>query len=142
MFETRKELFSKIDAQAADITRLETELTAAQDKASAATDSAETIAGLNEDLAAAQTALTDLTASTDATIAGLRSDLAAEKAKTTPEAIQALVTAEVAGSGHPPVVVETKTGETAAQDEIKSLTGLAKVTASFKASNASKTTSN
>jgi len=138
MFETRKELFSKIDAQAADITRLESELAASEAKVSAATNADETIAGLNEDLEAAQTALKETTAAKDKEIGELKASLAAAETKSSPEAIQALVTAQIAASGHPPLPVEGKTEKPDEKEEIKSLTGLAKVTASFKAANTAK----
>lgn len=107
MFETRKELFSKIDAQAAEITRLETELADEQAKVSAASNTDETVAGLNEDLEAAQNTLTEVTAAKDGEIATLKASLSTAEAKATPEAIQALVTAQIAASGHPPLAVET-----------------------------------
>lgn len=123
MFETRKELFSKIDAQAADIARLEADLVAAESKVSASTNADETISGLTEDLDAAKAALVELEEKSTAEITGLKAALAEAEAKVTPEAIQALVTAQIAASGHPPLNVENgsepngQTGDLLAQYE-------------------------
>jgi seryl-tRNA synthetase len=111
MFESRKELFSKIEAQAAEITRLETELTAALTKGNDAAESSQEVAGLREDLQAATEENASLSAQLEKVKADHAAELAAEKAKTAPEAIQALVTAEIAGSGHPPLAIENENGK-------------------------------
>jgi chromosome segregation ATPase len=107
MFETRKELFSKIEAQAAEITRLETELAESEAKVNAAVNTDESVAALTEDLEAAKAALVEQEASAKQEAETLNQLLAAAEAKASPETIQALVTAQIAGSGHPPLAVES-----------------------------------
>lgn len=126
MFESRKELFSKIEAQAAEITRLETELLAEQGKVKESGDQSELVATMNEDLEAAQSENKDLTAKLTKAETEYTAALEAEQAKTTPEAIQALVTAELVKSGHPPVSMTGETSDSAentkTRAEIDSLT--------------------
>lgn len=117
MFESRKELFSKIAALEADNKRLETELLAEQGKVAESGNQSESLAALNEDLEAAQTENKDLTAKLENAETEHKTALATEQAKTTPEAIQTLVTAELVKSGHPPI--EFKGGETDKVEETK-----------------------
>lgn len=134
MFESRKELFAKIASLEADNARLESDLTAAQAAASSAADSAETIAGLNEDLAAAQAEIAAITSAKDGEIASLSASLAAAEAKSSPEAIQAHVTAQIAASGHPPLSVEGNQAPESTKPKVDpSLRGHAKVAAFFAA---------
>ena len=99
MFETRKELQSQLEASQAEVARLEADLTKATALADEAATLAQQVAELTEDLDACRAEMTTEIEAHTAT----QELLAAEQAKTTPEAIQALVTAEIAKSGIPPI---------------------------------------
>lgn len=99
MFDTRKEIQAKLDAKEAEITRLETELSAALAHVDESAESTQLLLSTKEDLAAAQ----ELLEAEEATTAQLRADLEAEQAKTTPDAINRLVTLQLATAGHPPI---------------------------------------
>jgi hypothetical protein len=134
MFESRKELFTKIEAQAADITRLETELSASQAKVTEATNETETVAGLTEDLEAAKTENKDLSDKLVKLEADHKAALEAEQAKTSPEAIQALVTAELVKSGHPALSIESKDEKgTSQKKDFSHLNGRDRVSAAIAA---------
>lgn len=113
MFESRKELTAKLEAFEADIARLETELGEATKLVDAAAVQTQGVAELIEEL---ESVKADLKDEEDAH-AETKAELEAEQAKTTPEAIQALVTAEIAGSCHP--AIENPTAEIEERDTAK-----------------------
>lgn len=120
MFETRKELFSKIEAQAAEIARLETELAAEQAKVSASINTDETVAGLNDDLNAAKAALADLEAKSLFEITELKASLAAAETKlaTFDAQVEAAVLSKFAGLGGSPLEVATNEDPTSAETDM------------------------
>lgn len=128
MFESRKELFSKIEGLEAANKQLEADLAAALEQAKAGTDSEEKVLGLTEDLKAA----TEENVTLNEKLRGIEADLTAEKAKTTPEAIQALVTAELASAGHPPLNIGEKESKSDGTD-FSNLKGLDRLKAALKA---------
>lgn len=112
MFETRKDFKDRIEVLEAEVSKLEQRnetLTAERDEARQnASDHSEMLAELNE----TQEALDAEKEAHQAT----RNELEAEQEKTSPEAINALVTAELSKAGHPPIEepaaeVEEKTDE-------------------------------
>ena len=113
MFESRKELQSKLESAETENARLETELTASNAKVDESANLTQEVAGLNEDLDACKLELeteqaahtaTKGAASTAATEASTA--LETEQAKTTPEAITKLVTTQLAAAGHPALDLE------------------------------------
>lgn len=110
MFETRKELQSQLEASQAEITRLEAELATATARVDESATLSQQVAELTEDLEACKLELKSEKDRLDAArlevidqLAQKTAQLEAEQAKTTPEAIQALVTAEVCKAGIPPI---------------------------------------
>ena len=99
MFETRKELQSQLEASQAEVSRLEAELTAANAKVEESATLTQQVSELTEDLEACKAGLTTEAEAHAAT----KELLAAEQAKTTPEAINKIVTAQLATAGHPPI---------------------------------------
>lgn len=104
--ETDMGLFTKTDDAAAQakIDSLEADNVEAQSQVEAFKAQ---VTDLTADLATAQTEVTDLTAQAESHSAELetaKAELAAEQEKTTPEAINALVTAQLATAGHPQAV--------------------------------------
>lgn len=140
MFETRSELKTKLTASEAEVTRLKEELTAALAKAESSADQTRTIAELTADL---EEAKDELKAECDAHLAtkeaskseldAAKNELETEKAKTTPEAIQALVTEEVTKAGHAPIENIDGNPSTSNEPKLSELTGLAKAIAAQKA---------
>jgi hypothetical protein len=110
MFDSRKDLIAQRDEARADVLRLEAELETAQAKVDEAATLTQQVAELNEDLEACKLELKTETEAHEATkeahateLTALNADLDAEKAKTTPDAINQLVTAQLATAGHPPI---------------------------------------
>ena len=99
MFETRKELQSQLEASQAEVTRLEAELATATARVDESATLSQQVAELTEDLEACRA---EVTAETEAHTA-TKELLTAEQAKTTPDAITKLVTAQLAQAGHPPI---------------------------------------
>ena len=125
MFETRKELQSKLSASEAEVARLEAENTALQSKVDEAAGSAQVVAELQDDIEAAKAQISAEEAAHAATKEAaqareeeLTNELNAEKDKTTPEAIQALVTAEVCKAGIPPIA---ELAENASKPDLKTM---------------------
>lgn len=110
MFTTRKDLEAQLASASADVERLETELAAAQTKAEEAIANAERITELSAEVESLTAQLTTEQEAHTAT----KAELEAEQAKTTPEAIQALVTEELAKAGHEPLDDEDNEDEAAA----------------------------
>ena len=126
MFETRKELQSQLEASQAEVARLEGELSIASDKVDESATLTQQVSELNEDLAACQTELKGEQEAHAAT----KESLEAEQAKTTPEAIQLLVAAEMAGAGVEPVAVADAEPEVAEQTDAELLSKYEKATTS------------
>jgi len=152
MFESRKELFSKIEGLEAVNKQLEADLAAAQEQAKAGTDSEEKVLGLNEDLKAAteeNAALTEKLKAVEANLATAQEaispsalaetavaaiegklDIPTEDKAKIEAALSAKVTAELASAGHPPL--NTQEGEHSKTEDFSHLTGLAKAIAIHK----------
>ena len=152
MFESRKELFSKIEGLEAVNKQLEADLAAAQEQAKAGTDSEEKVLGLNEDLKAAteeNTTLNDKLKTVEADLATAQEavkpsalaevavsaiegklDLPTEDKAKVDAALSARITAELASAGHPPL--NTQEGKQDELQDFSHLSGLAKATAIHK----------
>jgi len=92
MFSTRKDLEARLEAATADLEQAEAQLNAANEKAEEAAANAQRISELEAELEAEKEAHT-----------ATQTALESEQAKTSDEAIQALVTEELAKAGHEPV---------------------------------------
>ena len=110
MFDSRKDLIAQRDEARADVIRLESELATAQAKVDESATLTQQVAELTEDLEACKLDLKTEAEAHQATkdahateLDDLNESLEAEKAKTTPEAINKLVTAQLATAGHPPI---------------------------------------
>jgi ATP-dependent protease ClpP protease subunit len=99
---SNEEIISQLEAVKIDLASLEAELKSETDKnslaESALQEAATEVSNLRKQVKEVETIKAEK--------AKIESDLLAEQSKTTPEAIQALVTAQIVASGHPALVIE------------------------------------
>lgn len=109
MFETRNALAAKITSLESENTELREEITELSAQLKESADQSETIAGLNTQLEGISNEFAAAKSEWATKESELSEELAEAQAKAAPEAIQALVTAELAKCAHAPVTVSVKT---------------------------------
>lgn len=128
MFETRNKLTAKITALETENEELREEITDLTAKVEEFSNASETVAGLNAQIETVTNEFATAKAEWEAKESKFTAELEAAQAKSTPEAIQAAVTEELAKCSHKPVevtaITENQTSEKkeVSRDEFNAMT--------------------
>jgi len=126
MFSSRTELKDKLASAEAEVTRLESEVAEVQSLNQTIADQAEQIVDLKDELESITKKHDEIVAEK----ADLETKLAEAESKSSPEALQALVTEEMAKCGHKPVEEikdeQIQSGKKATRSEFESMDHVAR----------------